>query len=80
MATRNNSNVAAPGREVINIPRSRFENEPIVIGVNGKLYQIQRGIDVEVPSEVAAAYRMAQYNESYALAKEQEMRNKSRFN
>ncbi len=39
----------------INIPVTRGEKEDIWVAVNGKPFQIQRGIDVEVPRCVAKA-------------------------
>lgn len=38
----------------IKLPRAEKGDDPfVVVSVNGKTYQIQRGIDVEVPYEVA---------------------------
>lgn len=38
---------------VINIEPTRYEKEPVWVGVNGKTYMIKRGEDVTVPAAVA---------------------------
>ena len=67
-------------RVTVKVPISRFETDDKIVVVNGRVYQIQRGKDVNVSPEVAAALEMSAYNENYALEKEREMLNNSRFN
>jgi hypothetical protein len=49
-------------RIIIKIDRipGQKEQDDVVIEVNGKRYQIQRGVEVAVPSEVAAAFELWQ--------------------
>lgn len=37
----------------IKLPLSRTEKDDVFVGLNGKTYQIKRGVEVEVPAGVA---------------------------
>jgi hypothetical protein len=41
------------------IPGQKVQDD-VIISVNGERYQIQRGVNVEVPEKVAAAFRLWQ--------------------
>ncbi len=41
----------------IRLPLSRSESEDEYAGLNGKTYQIKRGVEVEVPKGVAEIFR-----------------------
>lgn len=49
-------------KTVIHINRvpGQKEQEDVIICVNGQRFQIQRGVDVEVPNKVAAAFELWQ--------------------
>ena len=49
-------------RKAIRIDRipGQKEQDDVVIEVNGKRYQIQRGVEVSVPNSVAAAFALWQ--------------------
>lgn len=52
--------MAAKDRVKLFIPPSRIGEEDVVIGHQGKLYQIPRGKEVEVPAAVKAEYERGQ--------------------
>ena len=54
--------VSTDKRIIIKIERipGQKEQDDVVIEVNGKRYQIQRGIEVAVPEEVAEAFKLWQ--------------------
>ena len=56
-------------KAVVHLPRLRGQNaqQEEFFSVNGKNYIIQRGIDVEVPEEVAEVIRNAQRAEECAM-------------
>lgn len=37
----------------IRLPRMRKDQNDVTVGINGKIYKIQRGVEVEVPEAVA---------------------------
>lgn len=43
----------APKTKVIKLPLSRTEKDDVYVALNGKSYQIKRGVEVEVPAGVA---------------------------
>ncbi len=42
-----------PKKVKIKLPLTRTENEDVFVALNGKTYQIKRGVEVEVPKGVA---------------------------
>jgi hypothetical protein len=56
-------------RVIVRLPRLRGQNanQDEFFSVNGKNYIIQRGVDVEVPEEVAEVIRNAELAEEYAM-------------
>ena len=44
-------------------------SEPVFVGVNGETYLIQRGVDVEVPKEVAEVLRHSEEMDNAAAEK-----------
>jgi hypothetical protein len=46
-------------RVKIRIHEDENDKYPVFVGVNGKSYRIQRGVDVDVPAEVAEVLRNA---------------------
>lgn len=56
MTAKEQVTMTAKEKVKIFIPPSRTDEEDIVVGVQGKLYQIPRGKEVEVPIEVKAEY------------------------
>lgn len=45
----------------INIPLERGKvNQDVYVAVNGKPYQLKRGIDIEVPKSVAEAIKLSE--------------------
>ena len=53
---------SSPKRIMIHINRipGVKEQEDVIIAVNGERFQIQRGVDVEVPERVAEAFKLWQ--------------------
>ena len=51
MATTTTTN--APKKVKIKLPLTRTESEDVFVALNGKTYQIKRGVEVEVPKGVA---------------------------
>ena len=45
--------VKTPKKVKIRLPLTRTEKDDVYVAVNGKSYQIKRGVDVEVPDYVA---------------------------
>lgn len=56
-------------RVVVRLPRNKGANarQEEFFSVNGKNYIIQRGVDVEIPVEVAEVIRNAEKAEDYAM-------------
>lgn len=52
MATTTTEN-KAPKKVKIKLPLTRAESEDVFVALNGKTYQIKRGVEVEVPKGVA---------------------------
>ena len=59
----------AKKRVKVKLPRLKGQNATQVefYSVNGKNYRIQRGIEVEIPEEVAEVIRNAEMAEEYAM-------------
>ena len=55
----------------IKIPLTRTESEDVYVNVNGKRYQIKRGVNVEVPWNVAKVLDRSEKMTSIAIAYEQ---------
>lgn len=49
----------------------------VFVGVNGRSYQIKRGVDVMVPESVAEVLRNSQAQDSYAMEKMDELQKDS---
>ena len=66
-----------PGKKketvVIHLPLTKELKEPVWVSVNGKTYQIKRGVDVEVPVGVAKVIRRSEKAVLAALAYDEEM-------
>lgn len=45
--------MAAQKKVKIKLPVSRTEKDDVFVGINGKTYLIKRGVEVEVPENVA---------------------------
>ena len=41
--------------------------DDVIVGVNGKMYQIKRGVEVEVPECMAEVLRNSQRQDEYAI-------------
>lgn len=56
-------------RVVVRLPRNKGKNavQEEFFSVNGKNYIIKRGVDVEIPVEVAEVIRNAEKDEDYAM-------------
>ena len=48
--------------------RSIKYKNPVPVGVNGKQYLVQRGVDVEVPESVAEVLKNSMNQDTYALS------------
>jgi len=60
--------VKVPETVMIRLPRASYgEEETVFVGVNGKGYRIQRGVDVEVPRSVAEVLRNSEEAKDAAL-------------
>ena len=63
MATKKNETVdetvneTAPKMVKIKIPKTKEDKEDVFVSVNFRTYQIQRGVEVEVPVSVAEVLR-----------------------
>ena len=59
----------AKKRVLVRIPRNKGQNanQQEFFSVNGKNYLIERGVEVEVPEEVAEVIRNAEKAEEYAM-------------
>lgn len=55
----------------IKLPISRTEKDDVYVNVNGKRYQIKRGVAVEVPWNVAKVLERSEKMTSIAIAYEQ---------
>lgn len=47
---------------------NRSYNDDVVVGVNGRMFQIQRGVEVEVPECVAEVLRNSEKQDQHAIA------------
>ena len=47
---------------------NRAYTEDVFVGINGKTYQIKRGVEVEVPDYVAEVLRNSEKQDQYAIA------------
>lgn len=60
--------VKEPETVTIRLPRAAYgEEDTVFVGVNGKGYRIQRGVDVEVPRSVAEVLRNSEDAKDAAL-------------
>ena len=60
--------VKAPEKVTIRLPRAAYgEEDTVFVGVNGRGYRIQRGVDVEVPRSVAEVLRNSEDAKDAAL-------------
>lgn len=70
-------NKKKPGKKketvVIHLPLTKELKEPAWVSVNGKTYQIKRGVDVEVPVGVAKVIRRSEKAVLAALSYDEEM-------
>lgn len=46
---------------------NRSYNDDVIVGVNGRMFQIQRGVDVEVPECVAEVLRNSEKQDQHAI-------------
>jgi hypothetical protein len=46
---------------------NRSYNDDVVVGVNGRMFQIQRGVEVEVPECVAEVLRNSEKQDQHAI-------------
>lgn len=46
---------------------NRSYNDDVVVGVNGRMFQIQRGVDVKVPECVAEVLRNSEKQDQHAI-------------
>ena len=62
MAAKKTVETKDPNRVTIKIDRvpGQKEQDDVVISINGQRWQIQRGVEVEVPKKVAAALELWQ--------------------
>ena len=69
MADTKKTTTKKAGRVTIRLPRLRGHNarQEEFFSVNGKNYIIKRGVNVEVPSEVAEVIRNNEMAEEYAM-------------
>lgn len=66
-------------RVKIKLPLTRQEKEDVVVGINGKLYQIKRGVEVSVPDYVAKVLERKEKILEIALEYEEEMSKNADF-
>lgn len=52
--------------------------DDLVVGINGMIYQIQRGVEVEVPESVANLIRQSQNQDQNTATKIEELTSRSR--
>lgn len=55
----------------IKLPISRNEKEDVYVGINGKTYLIKRGVEVEVPENVAKVLERREKMLEIAMAYEE---------
>jgi hypothetical protein len=55
----------------IKLPLSRTEKDDVFVGLNGKTYQIKRGVEVEVPAGVAKILERQEKMLRVAMEKEE---------
>lgn len=67
-----------PKKVKIKIPLTRTEKDDVYVAVNGKSYQIKRGVEVEVPVGVAAAIKCSDEMLAKAMAFEEEAAEKAK--
>ncbi len=60
----------------LTIPMTRTEKEDVFVGVNGRRWQIKRGIEVEVPACVAEVLRHREEMLTQAMAYEESRKSK----
>ena len=67
--TKNTTNNAKSRKITVTLPLNRGQNAEQVeyFSVNGKNYRIQRGVEVEIPEEVAEVIRNAEKADAYAM-------------
>lgn len=77
--TETKKTVSAPVSDRVKIKIDRIpgqkEQEDVVIAVNGERFQIQRGVEVEVPKKVADAFELWQRERAEAEKIEFELMN-----
>ena len=82
-ALKNSAEPAAPSSDEVMTTIHLFKDDDkykddLVVGVNGKIYQIQRGIDVSVPLSVAEVIRESIRQDQATAKKIQEAKEKYR--
>lgn len=72
-----NTTNAKNKKVMVTLPLNRGQNanQTEFFSVNGRNYRIQRGIEVEIPEEVAEAIRNAELADTYALKYVQDLTN-----
>lgn len=66
-------------RVKIKLPLTRQEKEDVVVGINGKLYQIKRGVEVSVPDYVVKVLERKEKMLEIAMEYEEEMSKNADF-
>jgi len=72
MAETKTTEAKKPKTVTIKIPLTRTESEDVYVNVNGKRYQIKRGVNVEVPWNVAKVLERSEKMTSIAIEYEQQ--------
>lgn len=63
----------------IKLPLTRQDKDDVVVGINGKLYQIKRGVEVSVPEYVAKVLERKEKMLEIAMEYEEEMTKNADF-
>ena len=74
--TEKKETVKTEKRVKIKVPRTRANEGDLTVGVNGVMYRIQRGVEVEVPKVVAEVIEQSEAIKEMAYAFNDSVRNK----
>lgn len=61
-----NKNLELTKKVKFTLPKSKLERDDIFVAVNGKAWQIKRGVEVEIPLYVVKAIECSQRQDEYA--------------
>lgn len=63
----------------IRLPKTKEKQDAVTVGLNGTMYQIQRGIEVEVPKPVYEILVHSQTMDELALERQESLQSKAKL-